>query len=128
MAATTCSRVAEAPSSIGGRFGAWQLSRLKLWRTQAGSGRLSSTSSPRHTGLKVLGAGFDIRAGSGAALTTGKSPGAAAAAATPATRAILIHIRPTVPFPPSANHTDRGLPIGSAPNANGAPGHGSAAA
>src|SRR6478609_6665279 len=103
MAATTCSRVADAPSSIGGRFGAWQLSRLKLARTQAGSGRLSSTSSPRHTGLKVppkvFGAGFEIRAGSGAALTTGKISGAAATATTPTAKAILIHIRGASPSP-----------------------------
>src|SRR5689334_16556337 len=102
MAATTSARVARAPSSIGGRLGAWQLSLVKLWRTQAGSGRLSITSSPRQTGLKVAGAalGLEIAAtGSGAALTTGKISEAAATATTPKARAILIHIRRAVPFP-----------------------------
>src|SRR6185437_2093270 len=94
MAATTCSRVAEKPSRAAGRSGALQLSLSKLWLTQAGSGRLSSTSSPRQTGLNVLGAGLEMAGtGSGAALTTGKISGAAATASTPTARPILIHIR-----------------------------------
>src|SRR5581483_8874563 len=101
-AATTCSRVAEKPSRAAGRSGARQLSLLKLWLTQAGSGRLSSTSSPRQTGLKVLGAGLEMRgAGSGAAFTTGKNSGAAATASTPTARPILIHIRSANPSDPS---------------------------
>src|ERR1700760_4775131 len=99
MAATTWSRVTAVPSRAAGNSGAWQLSLLKLWLTQAGSGRLSSTSSPRQTGLKVLGAGLEMRgAGSGAAFTTGKNSGAAATASTPTARPILIHIRSADPL------------------------------
>src|SRR6185437_10946797 len=99
MAATTCSRVAEKPSRAAGRRGARQLSLLKLWLTQAGSGRLSSTSSQRQTALKVFGAATGLEmtgTGSGAALTTGKNSGAATTASTPTARPILIHIRPAI--------------------------------
>src|SRR4051812_3363424 len=102
MAATTCSRVAAVPSNGGGRVGAWQLSWLKLRLTQAGSGRLSSTSSPRQTGLKVVGAAAALEItgwGSGAARRDTNS-GAAAMPSMPTARAILIHIQPARPLCP----------------------------
>src|SRR5262249_23021672 len=96
-----------------GRRGAWQWSLLKLSLTQRGSGRLSRISSPLQTGAKRLTVSRPAwtkvtgrLAGSGAALTTCSSSGAAARVT--AARASFVHIR-KAPLQPAANHRGDGF-------------------
>src|SRR6476469_6577034 len=108
MPATTSSRLATRPFTGAGISGAVQLSRAKLCPTQAGSGRLSTTSPVLQMGAKGLpsanrDAGI-FAAGWGAAKAASNAPDTASAARSPAPMAILFNIKSALRIDDAASH------------------------